>query len=100
MRPMLNIMLRPAPPMTTKERQERFQAAHPGYDRRRKARRRFTPEAMAAYLQAAQASMAETSEADPVEAPVPALPAPVELPLLPALNDLDALLATLSKHAA
>src|SRR5207253_5649955 len=32
--------LEPVPPMSNNERQRRFQNAHPGYDRRRKARER------------------------------------------------------------
>jgi hypothetical protein len=33
-------MLKPAPPMSNGERQRLFQLRHPGYDRRRKAKKR------------------------------------------------------------
>ncbi len=39
----VSCMLLPSAPMTNAQRQQKFQAAHPGYDRRRKARERAMP---------------------------------------------------------
>lgn len=107
--------------MTNAERQRKFQDAHPGYDRRRKARQRgaskraVEAQRLMALLQAktaaAAAAAAAVSAAETVPAPVEvlripvppmrlALPAPVELPVLPAINDLQALLTAARKVAA
>ena len=108
--------------MTNAERQRKFQDAHPGYDRRRKARQRgaskraVEAQRLMALLQAktaaaAAAAAAAVSAAETVPAPVGvlripvppmrlALPAPVELPVLPAINDLQALLTAARKVAA
>ena len=61
-------MLKPAPPLTTGQRQAMFQARNPGYDRRRKARKRANHTwenhvAMHARL------MAEIENATPTAAP-------------------------------
>jgi hypothetical protein len=106
-------MLLPAPPMSNAERQRRFQDAHPGYDRRRKARQRGSEKRGAAQLAAqlaaklhaageveAAASLVQSlplhARAQLLLIPVPttrlALPAPVEMPVLPAINDIHALL--------
>ena len=99
--------------MSNVKRQRRFQERHPGYDARRKVRQRAGLKRVCEALRAErrQAAMAERMKAEmagaaavpaPMETsveslviPVPttllALPSPVELPVLPAINDLDAL---------
>jgi hypothetical protein len=83
--------------MSNAERQRRFQARHPGYDRRRKARRRGAAKRDAARRVAALEAQAATTTpavtAAPVEMllhPLPtyrlALPAPVEDPFLAELK--------------
>ena len=101
--------LRPTPPMSNAERQRRFQAAHPGYDRRRKARERAMAGRGAALF--VTALRAKAAEAAPAEAlvlaaplavpavPVPmvarlALPAPVVDPVMAELDALRAALAS------
>jgi hypothetical protein len=87
------------PPQTNAERQRDFQRAHPGYDRRRKARERAATKREAALLmaqlQAAEAAKAETVEV--LRIPIPttryALPAPVECLAMAAINELPKLLA-------
>jgi hypothetical protein len=77
--------LRPVPAMTNAERQRKFQDAHPGYDRRRKARERAMAKRGAALFVPAM--------------PVPAvarlaLPAPVVDPVMAELEALGAALAS------
>ena len=73
-------MLVPTPPKSNAERQRRFQAAHPGYDRRRKARRRgMLKRAVAQIRQAEEAMAAEAKPAEPL-----ALPAPLAVPAIKA----------------
>jgi hypothetical protein len=94
-------MLIPAGPMSNAERQRRFQAAHPGYDRRRKARRRAALKRSSkkgmdehlAVLRAEQATMASDAPALPAPAPAPpaphrvlTLPAPADQIVVPGLN--------------
>ena len=108
-------MLSIPPPMSSAERQRRFQARHPGYDRRRKAAERgglkraterfraarhaTTAAGAAAMVPAtpAPASPASAEAITPLALPLPttrlALPAPAVLPVLPALNDLASLRA-------
>lgn len=103
--------------MSNNERQRRFQARHPGYDARRKARRRSGAkralkklkaewQAMAA-AEAAQMAAAAQASAAPgsvmlISYPDPrrALPAPVEQPELAAINDLRVRLAAVREIAA
>jgi hypothetical protein len=95
----------PKPPMTNGERQRKFQRSHPGYDARRKSRERAMEkraraqfaELWAALIKAAEA--AEAAKAAASAAPL-ALPAPVEMPLLPAINDLNILVAEARAVAA
>src|SRR5687768_6796653 len=73
--------LRPVPAMSNAERQRRFQDAHPGYDRRRKARQRAAAKRGAALLlKALHAKAAEAAPAEPL-----ALPAPLAVPAVPVL---------------
>ena len=83
--------------MSNAERQQKFQLANPGYDRRRKARQRAALKgtmnalkwraALAAH--AAQAEQAHGAEAMPAK-PVLMLPAPVVDPMMAQLNALRA----------
>jgi hypothetical protein len=58
-------MLRPAPPLSNAQRQREFQASHPGYDRRRKARQRASSKrAIALRLAALEAQIAEEKAAE------------------------------------
>ena len=64
-------MITHRPPMTTNERQRYFQAAHPGYDRRRKAKRRASMDRRLAELREAQLALAAmTATAEAVAAPM------------------------------
>jgi hypothetical protein len=92
-------MLRPAPPLTNVQRQAAFQAAHPGYDRRRKARQRAVLDRLSAKRRRAQGLA--PGQSMPVEAkPQPLmLPAPVENPVLVELNALAASLASAPARA-
>ena len=82
------------PPMSNAERQRRFQASHPGYDRRRKSRRRGSAKRAAAQLLVAlQAKAAEAKRE------VLMLPAPVENLVLVELNALAASLASTPARA-
>ena len=77
-------MLEPCPPMSNAERQRRFQASHPGYDARRKARSRAAERRGATKIMAAMAS-ATAATPEPIATPEPlALPAPVEVNVIPA----------------
>ena len=71
--------------MSNLERQRRFQASHPGYDRRRVARKRAAVKRGAAQRLAALAAQAAAAEAKPQ---VLMLPAPVEDPVVVELNAL------------
>jgi hypothetical protein len=83
------------------ERQRDFQAAHPGYDRRRKARQRASSGRGAALLMAQlqakataeQTHTAETTIQIPATKPPLMLPAPAENPLLAEVEALRAKLA-------
>ena len=57
-------MIKPAPPRTTQERQAAFQARNPGYDRRRKARKRLAIESRS--LQTVQLSARPVAETEGV----------------------------------
>ena len=107
--------LRPVPAMSNAERQRRFQDAHPGYDRRRKARRRaMIKHAVAQMRQAKEAMAAEATPAEPLALPAPltiaatsvpaaprlALPAPVVDPVMAELDALRAALASSRARAA
>jgi hypothetical protein len=82
-------MLIPSPAMTNAERQRLFQLRHPGYDRRRIARKRGAAKRGAAQLVAAlQAKAAEASR------PMLMLPAPAEDLVLVELNALAGSLAS------
>jgi hypothetical protein len=91
-------MLIPAPPLTNAQRQWMFQAAHPGYDRRRKARKRAGLKAHSAKTKAARAAAEALATASaqippaPLALPPPPvrlmLPAPVTDPAMSALNAL------------
>jgi hypothetical protein len=83
-------MLVPTPPMSNAERQRRFQAAHPGYDSRRKARERASAKRGAAQILEALRTMS----VEQVPAQRLALPAPVVDPLLAELDALSAALAS------
>jgi hypothetical protein len=113
-------MLRPSPPMSNSERQQRFQDAHPGYDRRRKARGRAAAKRGAAQMlealrvAAAESRDAEMAPAEALAAPVPVaipvmsepttprlcLPAPVVDPMIAEINALRARLGSLEACAA
>jgi hypothetical protein len=100
------------PPMSNAERQRRFQAAHPGYDRRRKARQRAAAKRVEAQHRAERLRAAQAAEATPqtlalpapvqvMLIPVPAtrlLPAPVEVPALAAIDELRARLQAAHAH--
>src|SRR5204863_3969065 len=76
-------MLEPCPRMSNAERQRKFQASHPGYDARRKARSRAAERRGGAKLMAAMAS-ANAGTPEPIATPEPlALPAPVEVSVIP-----------------
>jgi hypothetical protein len=85
--------------MSNLERQRRFQANHPGYDRRRKARGRVTDKRAAKQMVMAWAAQARAAEAAEAAAAVEAkpqllmLPAPVEHPMMNQLNAMAASLA-------
>jgi hypothetical protein len=101
-------MLKPATPMSNAERQRRFQAAHPGYDRRRKARQRAglkaygerkKAERLAAAAAGEPLALPEPAVTPPVERVMLALPAPAVVPVLPGLNALNAITATAERVA-
>ena len=82
--------------MSNLERQRRFQANHPGYDRRRKARGRVTNKRAAKQMVmawAAQARAAEAAAAVEAKPQLLMLPAPVEDPMMDQLNAMAASLA-------
>ena len=88
-------MLKPAPPLTTAQRQAMFQASHPGYDRRRKARGRLSREArrlkqvaLLAQLRAEAESAAAGNEAGAAspELTAPAADSGGQLLLFPAMR--------------
>lgn len=81
-------MLLPAPPLSNAQRQRDFQARHPGYDRKRKARQRAAFNAAAKAARAAREAMNAPATAQP-----PALPAPVVDPVMIAMNEMVANLA-------
>ena len=89
----------PAPgPTSNAQRQRDFQAAHPGYDRRRKAHERGRlKRVMAAYKAQCQADAQAELQTQVLVIPIPttrlALPAPVECPAMAAINALPELLA-------
>jgi hypothetical protein len=104
--------LRPVPAMTNAERQRKFQDAHPGYDRRRKARERAMAKRGAAlFVQALQAKAADAAPAEPLALPatvaVPAMPVPAVARLAlpapvvdPVMAELEALGAALASSRA
>ena len=95
--------VRPSPPMSNAERQRRFQEAHPGYDRRRKARQRAGAKRvvealrqklmMEAHAAEAQAEQAKAPAEAQAAKPVLMLPAPVQDPLMAQLNALTGSMA-------
>ena len=84
--------------MSNAERQHKFQRAHPGYDRRRKARGRASGKRLVemmkaqwrAELLAEQAQTVEATIQVPATKPLLMLPAPVENPLMVELEALAA----------
>jgi hypothetical protein len=97
-------MLLPYKPQTNAERQRRFQDAHPGYDRRRKAQARALEKSMAAARHAAileqfAKAQATTPQTPATPAPELALPEPASRPLLPAPMELPAAIETLPASA-
>jgi hypothetical protein len=100
--------------MSSAERQRRFQAAHPGYDRRRKARQKARIDSAATAMRLPEEAMdVDAKPAEPVAVPAPlasammpvpavarlALPAPVVHPVLAELNALRAALASAGARA-
>jgi hypothetical protein len=89
-------MLKRKAPMSNNERQRRFQAANPNYDRLRKARQRQMSENTCARLRRASLAAAKAEQARAAaEAPRPVLmlPAPVEDLAMAQLNALKVSLA-------
>jgi hypothetical protein len=96
--------------MSSAERQRKFQAAHPGYDRRRKARLRAACKTetkrrlaelfakAAARAQAVPSQAVGASVADPGVKPVLMLPAPADDPTIDALDMLRASLERSVEH--
>jgi hypothetical protein len=93
-------MVKRKPPMSNAERQRRFQASNPDYDRRRKARQRQLMEntRVRSRKAAIAAWKAERAAAAAAPAPVLMLPAPVD-PMMGELNALAASLKGESKQA-
>ena len=92
-------MLLRAPPLTNVQRQAMFQAAHPGYDRRRKGRQRASLDRLLAKRRAAQGLAPGQSMAVEPKPQLLMLPAPVENPMLVELNALAASLASAPARA-
>src|SRR5215203_440169 len=96
-------MLMIPPPTSSAERQRKFQMAHPGYDRRRKARGRDRAKRAVAMMKAqmremALAEQAQTAAAtiqNPAAKPLLMLPAPVEKFEIPGMTTIEAIRAKL-----
>jgi hypothetical protein len=88
-------MLTIPPAMTNAERQKRFQARNPGYDRRRKARQRAMEKRASERFPALWAQLtAQVAATAAAPRPVLMLPAPVEDPMVAKLNVLAASLVS------
>lgn len=89
-------MIRPARPMSNRERQRRFRERHPGYYQRLRARERADYEAMVAQRAAAAAVQRE-----PLALPAPAVT--IDIPgmtSIPAIATHDALLVPLREESS
>lgn len=85
--------------MSNLERQRRFRAAHPGYFRKYKTRRR--PDWKAAYAAALAAASANVATPEPPALPEPVampvkpaplmLPGPADIPVIPGINAIAAM---------
>ena len=79
--------------MSNLERQRRFQAGHPGYDRRRKARQRGASKRAVKQMRrewAAQAAAEAEAVAVEAKPQLLMLPAPIEDPMMAQLNAMAA----------
>jgi hypothetical protein len=94
--------------MSNAERQARFRAGHPGYNRKYNghptaAQKRRSKQAFAELVAKVEAELAAKAQADVVVTPVKALPlmlpAPVEDPMMAALKALAASLASAPAEA-
>src|SRR5687768_3474619 len=84
------------PPVSNTERQREFRERNPGYYQRLHAKRRAEIKARAAQLEVAAPAPAPVPAPVIYTIPVPtwrlALPAPVVLPVLPALNPIEVMI--------
>jgi hypothetical protein len=96
-------MVRPSPPMSNVERQRRFRARNPGYNRKythraTAAQRLKMKQAYAEEIRNAMAAEAAAQQAlnSTSAKPILMLPAPVETPIIPGMNTIQSASATVA----